>query len=151
MDELHTIPSNIVAKRVVYNKGDQYKPKIKNNCTLFSTIQLPIRDWKDIPNHVLKDPNFKDFRGYKFGNFKVIGIFALDKFDKWVCKCCCGCYEIRKASILNKNPTSIDQTRCSLCMDLERIRNKDFFKKNGQYPWQNNKKKNKKLKRMLNK
>jgi hypothetical protein len=136
-DKKHQIPRDIVAKRVVFDQGDHYNPKIKGHCYLFSTMPLPIRSF--FPPHVIKDPNFFDYTGFKFGSFTVQGMFKLNKFDKWVLKCCCGNYEIRRTSVLKKNPTAIDQTRCQECMDLERLRNKDYFKIHGQYPWQNRK------------
>lgn len=140
-NHLNTIPVNDTAKNVVYNKGDHYTPKIQNNNVLFSRTPLPILKIYELPKKVLTDPNFKDYTGFKFGNFTVIGIFALHKFDKWVVRCICGFYEIRRTSILKQNPTEIDRTRCSECMDLERLRHKDFFTKNGYYPWQKRKKK----------
>ena len=60
---INTIPRDIVAKRVVYDGGDHYDPKIKSNKHLFSTSPLPIRDIHNIPYHVKNDPNFKDLSG----------------------------------------------------------------------------------------
>lgn len=137
---LNTIPRDIVAKRVVYDDGDHYIPSTKSIGQCYSTSPLPIRKTNTLPLKILNDPNFHDYTGFKFGNFTVMGLFALDKFDKWVLRCCCGCYEIRRTTILKKNPTAIDQTRCLACVDLERLRNKEFFKTNGCYPWQNPKK-----------
>jgi hypothetical protein len=135
-DILHQIPRDIVAKRVVFDEGDHYDPKVKSNTYLYSTEPLPIKKLTDLPSHVRFDPNFKDYTGFKFGYFTVVGLFALDKFDKWVLRCACGCYEIRRTSVLKKNPQAVDQNRCQSCIDLERLRNKDFFNSNGYYPWQ---------------
>ena len=133
---LNTIPRDPVAKRVVFDKGDHYDPNVKANSYCFSTSPLPVRNTKSLPSKVINDPNFKDYTGFKFGNFTVLGLFELHKFDKWVVQCCCGYYEIRRTSTLRKNPSAIDQTRCQSCLDLERLRNRDFFKENGYYPWQ---------------
>lgn len=138
----HTNPTDIVAKRVVFDDGDRYDPCVKDRTTLYSTVPLPIRSMDKVPIKVRSDPNFKDYTGFKFGNFTVKGLFALHKFDKWVVQCCCGSYEIRRTTVLNKSPTAIDQTRCISCMDLERLRARDYFKKHGEYPWQTRKSKN---------
>lgn len=133
---MNQIPRDIVAKRVVFDGGDDYKPDVKCSSQLYSTSPLPIKMMSEIPHKVRKDPNFRDFTGYRFGNFVVVGLFALDKFNKWVVRCCCGNYEIRSATLLNKNPSGVDQTRCQGCLDVERIRNRGFFEANGYYPWQ---------------
>lgn len=136
---LNTIPRDITAKKVVYDKGDKYDAKVKGISVLHSTLPLPIR--KTIPNHLKRDPNFRDLSGIKFGYLTVVGLFALDKYDKWVVRCACGCYEVRRSTIINSNPTEIDRTRCLGCLDLERLRHKDFFKRYGYYPWQKPKRK----------
>lgn len=135
-DELHLRPADRVAKNVMYNDGDYYEACVKSNTHLFSTLPLPIRKPEGYPFKLRNDPSFKDYTGFRFGSFVVIGMFALDKFDKWVCRCACGNYEVRRTSILNKNPTSIPQTRCQECMDTQRIKNKDYFMENGHYPWE---------------
>ena len=137
---LNTIPRDIVAKRVVLDDGDHYDPKVKANTYCFSTSPLPMKPINTLPYKVRNDPNFKDLTGVKFGNFTVIGLFALYKYDKWVLQCCCGYYEIRTSTVINKNPTTVDQTRCQSCLDLERLRHKAFFQLNGYYPWQKPKK-----------
>lgn len=137
---LNTIPRDIVAKRVVFNDGDHYDPKIKSNSHLYCTSQPPIRQIEDLPYKVKNDPSFKDLTGIKKGNFTVIGLFNCHVFDKWVLRCCCGNYEIRTAKTFKKIEDRVDQNRCQSCVDLERLRNKDYFKKVGMYPWQERKK-----------
>ena len=137
---LNTISSNIVAKRVVYDKGDHYKPEINCNTYLFSTDPIPTRNMDNLPYYVRNDPNFIDYRDFKYGNFKVIGLFSLDKFDKWVLKCNCGSYEIRRSSVLKRGNPDFEQGRCQSCLDLERLKSKDFLIKNGFYPWKTGRK-----------
>lgn len=135
-DETHTIPRNITARRVVFDHGEIYNPKIKNTTVLFSTSQLPIRKIDTIPNHVKKDPSFIDYTGSEYGRFIVLGLLDCKDFNKWVLKCCCGNYEIRRATVLNKPPGKMENTRCQECLDLERLRYKDHKQKYGIYPWQ---------------
>lgn len=137
-DKNHTIPRDITAKKVVYDSGDHYNPAINCKTYLFSTDPIPTTDIRKLPTYVRKDPNFIDYTGKFFGNFTVIGIFSLNKFNKWVVRCICGCYEIRTTRTI-KNATKFHEMRCQSCMDLERLRNKDYFSKNGRYPWQNEK------------
>lgn len=134
-NEKHTIPRDIVAKRVVYDEGDHYTPTVKSNAHCYSTTPLKVRKNETIPSKVKSDPNFKDFTGYKVGNFTVQGLFYYHAYDKWVLRCCCGNYEIRTTKTLKKISDRIDQNRCQSCVDLERIRHRDYFKEHGKYPW----------------
>lgn len=135
-DEKHTIPRDSVAKKVVYDSGDLYDPKVKCNTYLYSTLPLPFHRFNSLPEKVRKDPNFKDFTSKRFGRFTVLGVFICGTYNKWVLRCSCGSYEIRTATALNKTQDQTDKTMCQSCLDTQRIKNKDFFKRNGYYPWQ---------------
>lgn len=139
-DALHEIPRDITAKRVVFNEGDHYKPDVKSNTHLFSTLPLPTRDMNRLPHKVKVDPNFKDYTGTRRGNFTVIGLLMCKDFDKWVIRCCCGNYEARTTRAIKKVDLKPDMDRCQACVDLERLRHRDFLKENGHYPWQKRKK-----------
>lgn len=137
---MNTIPNNIVAKRVVYDSGDHYNPKVKSNKHLFCTECPSLRKITSLPNKIKSDPSFKDLTGLKKGYFTIIGILDCHDYNKWVLKCVCGNYEVRTTTTFNKIKDQVDQNRCQSCVDLERIRNKDYWKKNGIYPWQVRKK-----------
>lgn len=133
---LNTIPRDITAKRVVYDSGDHYNPKIKSNSHGYSTECPPLENINKLPGMVLKDPNFKNLTGLKIGCFKVMGLLKCKDFNKWVLKCCCGNYEIRTSKTIKKiNPEKSDENRCQSCFEVERMRNREYFNKNGFYPW----------------
>lgn len=135
-DPLHTTPRDPVARKVVYAKGDHYDPKIKSDKHLYSTDALPIRSLDNLPYKIKNDPNFSDLSGLKIGYFTVMGLLKCAHFDKWVLRCSCGNYEIRTAKTLKKITDKADQNRCQSCLDLERLRNLDYRREHGIYPWQ---------------
>ena len=137
---LNTIPMDIVAKRVVFDDGDHYDPKIKSNTHCYSTLPLPFWETKDLPLKVRCDPLFEDLTGAIFGNFTVMGLLKGFKYDKWVLRCCCGAYEVRRTKTLRKITGKIDQTRCQSCLDSERLSHREYYKKHGIYPWQEERK-----------
>lgn len=134
----NTIPQDITAKKVVFYDGDHYNPKVKSDKHLFSTKALPIRAWNSLPLKVVKDPNFKDLRGKKFGRFTVEGMLLCNEYNKWVIKCKCGNFEARTTTSLNKMEDRVDKDRCQECVDLERLRHREYWKIHGLYPWQKN-------------
>ncbi len=115
---MNTIPRDIVAKRVVYDDGDHYNPKVKSDKHLYCTSQPPLVCLSRLPNMVKNDPNFKDLTGIKKGYFTVIGLFECNDFNKWVLRCCCGNYEVRTTKTINKIRDKADQNRCQSCVDL---------------------------------
>lgn len=135
----NNIPQDIVAKRVVFDDGDHYNPKVKSNTHCYSTAMPSIRPMESLPYKVKRDPNFKDLTGIKKGYFTIVGLFDCQTFDKWVLRCSCGNYEIRTAKTINKIEDRVDQNCCQSCVDLERLRHKDYWQKHGIYPWQQRK------------
>lgn len=144
-DKQHTIPCDITAAKVLFSKGTHYDAELKQNTTLNQDCPHEMQDWDRIPPMVLKDPNFVDYRGRRVGDFVVVGLLKY-KYNTWVLRCCCGQYEIRRTTTLNKPITNLQQTCCGLCMDLKRLRNKEYFKKHGRYPWDTGKRTVKKSK-----
>ena len=132
----HTIPRDTTALKVVYYKGVEYEPEIKGITYRTQDVPHRMRNIKSLPDKVLKDPNFKDYTGHKYGNFTVVGMLHDVKFDKWVLRCSCGMYEIRRTSRINKPPERFSQEVCQSCLDLARLQHKDFYKKNQCYPWE---------------
>ncbi|CAB4166828.1 hypothetical protein UFOVP844_60 [uncultured Caudovirales phage] len=143
-DHLHTIPSNDSALKVVYATGTHYNPKVKSNAHGYSTAQPPLRPPEKWPRKVTIDPLFEDLTGFKVGYFTCIGMLMCNDFNKWVVRCSCGNYEIRKTKTLKRIEDKVDQNRCQSCLDLEQLRHKDYWQIHGRYPWQKPKKKNNK-------
>ena len=83
--------------------------------------------------------NQLNLTGYRFGDFQVVGLAAIDKrgskYAMWVCRCSCGKFEHRKAkSVRNK---SNQNDKCQLCRHRDELvinYNKDkFFMQHGEY------------------
>lgn len=70
----------------------------------------------------------KDLTGIKFGKFVVIG-FAKKDPDRWVVKCFCGVYTIRKARAITNPNNTVDQ--CAMCQQLEYIKHQELRKRIG--------------------
>jgi hypothetical protein len=71
----------------------------------------------------------KDLRGIVFGRLTVIGYFGRKKKGKgtqarhrWVVKCFCGTYTVRRQTTLIKLRTRNDNDCCDRCKHLDRIR-----------------------------
>ena len=135
-DEMHTIPRDSVAARVVYHKGVSYEADVRSRTEKHQDVPHEMRDIGSLPFKVRNDPNFRDYTGHRFGDFTVVGMLKAEKFDKWVMRCVCGCYEIRRTYSINRGEHNFAAGRCQSCMDLARIKNRDFFNEHGRYPWQ---------------
>lgn len=130
------IPIDRVARRVVFQNSDTYNPTVNSNTHIYCTKQPEIRNLNSLPFYVKNDPNFKDYTGFKFGRFKVIGMFFYHKFDKWVVKCCCGFYEVRSTTTLKKiKEITVVNGCCQSCQDLLRLKDKEEIKKIGVYEY----------------
>lgn len=130
---LNVIPRDITAKKVVFDVGDHYKPSVKSTSFLYSTDPLPM---KNVEAYMRASNGFQDLTGQKKGYFTVLGLFDTHGYNKWVVRCSCGNQEMRRATSWHKITDQVDQNRCQSCLDLERIRSRDFFQKHGYYPWQ---------------
>ena len=61
------------------------------------------------------NPEFVNLRGYRFGQFRVVGL-SLDRPGQWVVVCACGRYATRKTrSVLNENNRD---DRCKRCQEI---------------------------------
>lgn len=94
MSELkgHEVPINKTAA-IVTSKGYSYETKTINSQCLFSENGLKT---KTVTKGCL------DFTGTKFGRFTVIGLSADSNKSKWVVRCSCGCFEVRKTKCVRK-------------------------------------------------
>lgn len=86
-----------------------------------SPFPLPMRS----SQHLLAKDNLT---GVNFGLFQVVGLYALKKGNKgncknrWVVRCCCGNYEIRKPKSI-KNQSNYSDA-CDECLHIEYLRGK---------------------------
>jgi hypothetical protein len=61
------------------------------------------------------NPEYVNLCGYRFGQFRVIGL-SLDKAGHWVVKCACGRYATRRTkAVLNENNRN---DRCKRCQEI---------------------------------
>lgn len=83
----------------------------------------------DVPHPLKPTPKgTKDLSGIRFGRFTVIGM-ARDILKRWVVRCDCGTYSIRKSkSIMNPNNST---DRCGECLEQLYIKKSYHFKKTG--------------------
>ena len=123
---MHLKPVNRTAKRVI-SRGVHYEPNTKSH--IFHS-DAPTHKLKNIKT-LMKNPNFVDYTGFKFGRFTVIGLIENDNYKKksitrWLVRCSCGQYETRQTSVLRKMKTSPPNLLqrvdwCSRCDDLYRL------------------------------
>ena len=135
----NTIPVNSTAAKVVYGKGVHYDPGITekhSSNAMHQDVPHRIRQLRTIPKAVLLCPDFIDFSGRKFGMLTVIGLLHCETFNKWVVRCSCGCYEVRKTYSLKKVSAALGNDRCLECADLRRLKDKEHFQQHGYYSWE---------------
>ena len=95
----------------VLSSGEHYDRMDGNTTAGHSDAPHRIKVWTG--------PKDENLTGREFGAFKVLGVWADSKPGafRWVVKCQCGAYELRKAkSIKNTENAKID--RCIKCRDL---------------------------------
>ena len=91
-----------------------------------SQIPLPVRK----PHKTeIYQPEFKDLTGDIIGHLKVIGLTA-DYQKRWVVRCCCGIYEIRRAKVL-KNYSKNYPDKCFYCRRKDTANRQHEFITNG--------------------
>jgi hypothetical protein len=99
---------------IVISKGFEYKSKIKNlNNESKNPLEIKLPTTKNKNNK-----NFIDFTGFRFARFTVIGMSTAPY--RWVVRCDCGVYCIRKRRAIN-NPENV-QDRCLECKHLAHIK-----------------------------
>jgi hypothetical protein len=116
-------PSDKVAARVA-GRGEHFEFTPPENHT---HSDLPIATRAPTPRE-LSDPFFTNWTGTAIGRFLVTGIMAESPEDhkRWVVRCVCGCYEIRKSKFIKKSvdkPSLLHTPMCGWCAktrDLQR-------------------------------
>lgn len=89
---------------MVTQKGTSFVPKIKPHSITVTDIRPQIWNGTHLDGF--------DLTGKRFGRFTVIGLSA-EKRSRWVCRCDCGNYEMRRAKSV-QNPAN-DFDRCIIC------------------------------------
>lgn len=75
-----------------------------------------------------KNPNFVDMSGRRFGRITVIG-YSKDFPGKWVCRCACGVYCLRKGRALRSAEHPV--LPCYQCYRLAVKKKSEYFKATG--------------------
>jgi len=86
-------------------EGFKYKEERHH---IISRFPLPT---KSVPEQVKINPNFIDYTGFEVGSLKVLGMSRSVK-KRWVVRCICGNYELRKSMALKFGG---ERSRCSVC------------------------------------
>jgi hypothetical protein len=117
-------PVNRLAGRVTAGSSTCYEPKKKVTATESET-PFPLRH---LDYQVKNSQDFVDLTGVKFGRLTVIGMH-LNLNGRWVCRCTCGRYVVRRKKAIQNSENSGD--RCSLCQHLAYLKREDYFRRNG--------------------
>ena len=97
--------------------------------------QMP--EWEAPPKTAPILPNIPDVRGLKFGKMTVIGLMPKDKQlakkapAKWLVRCDCGVYSVRKKRAI-ENPKN-DNDACEKCKYLESLKKHEKKRRTGFY------------------
>lgn len=105
-------PVDSAAHSVARKLGIHYEPKFKPNIQPHSETPLPVKPYSP-------DGGYPDLTGVRFGRFVVFGVYDSPcpvRGCRWVVRCACGCYEIRKSRAIKKPKT--DDDRCKKCCHL---------------------------------
>lgn len=124
IDDLHArVPVDFIAARI-FSKGTDFVTK-KNIQGEESDTPIQTRP---ITKEFLNNLDFSDLTGVKFGRLKVVGLHH-SKTGRWVCRCVCGKYVVRKSRSI-KNPENYGD-RCGECQELAYQKKKDYFNRTG--------------------
>lgn len=102
---------------------------VVSNGTHFNSSKKIQELESDIPHETKKIPfGVEDLTETRFGRFTVKGLFAFKK-GRWVVRCVCGIYSIRKAKAIKNPLNNID--RCGKCMEQLFIKRRFHYEKTG--------------------
>ena len=125
------LPIDRVASRVVYGKAEHWTPlRLAENVLddLPPLVDLSTR--RSIELH----PDFVDLTGWRFGCLVAVGLHAEASTTtrylnqqkhpenaRWVCRCPCGGYVLRRAKAIKSNASKVMQ--CGRCERKRKLRN----------------------------
>lgn len=90
--------------------------------------------WCRPPEASLINPAFVDMTGVQSGRLKVLGLEATPRKSKpprWVCRCVCGTYVLRRTKALKPAHHCIESFACTDCINLARIKRNDYVRRTG--------------------
>ena len=119
----HELPINATAARVMA-RGESFYCR---PCETTVDSSLPI-ETRPIPADYRMNPDFVDFTGKQIGRVKVMGLAAA-KSGRWVCKCRCGSYVLRRASALRGERAG--SSPCDQCYLLAVSKRNEFQRRTG--------------------
>lgn len=120
----HERPVDRVAARVV-GKCESYEFKVSPTA-VNSSLPLPVRQPS---NGERGAEGFIDLTGTKFGRLTVIGMSA-EVSARWVVRCVCGSYGLRKSSVIK---TADASASCHQCHLLAVVRRKERIRLTGRF------------------
>lgn len=107
-----SVPQNATAARVM-GRGTHYEPVVEMSSHEHWDLPPPMKAFSS------------DLVGRKFGRLTVLGL-SVDQNPKknarWVVRCVCGHYEIRKAKAI-RNPANTDDC-CQNCAHLRKVKSR---------------------------
>ena len=112
-------PVDRVAARVVFHAGGKYESSKRYVGLPESFVPFPM---KPVPK------NAPALVGRRFGRLTVKGL-SLCGSGRWVCRCLCGTYVMRKAKAIT-NPENWGD-RCSECQHLAYLKREELWRRTG--------------------
>lgn len=116
-------PINGTAARVMA-RGESFE-FTENEYISDSCMPLPTRE---ITPEMLLNSSFTDLTGKVFGRFTVIGL-SISRDSKWVCRCVCGTYILRKVKGLKDGGAA--NSPCNQCYRLAVLKKREYFRRTG--------------------
>jgi hypothetical protein len=125
MNLAHSKPIDRTASQVI-SRGEHFDFAQGDNVH-DSPLPLPTRKATGAER---KSRDYKDFTGQRCGRLTVIGR-AADYLGRWVCRCDCGNYCIRKSRGLFR--VGHPPVPCNQCVSLASAKKADLFRRTGKH------------------
>lgn len=106
---------------MVVSEGEHWNPEVPKSCAHDSEFPIP---FSYLPHGA------KNLSGLRSGRLTVIGYYGRNKTGysgtaarhRWVVRCDCGMYSVRRATSLLKHRSRHDDDCCDRCKHLDRIK-----------------------------
>jgi hypothetical protein len=93
------------------------KPMLPNKNEHFRSHGRP-EVFNQIPKFI-KQAGWRDLTNIKFGRFTIIGL-KKDNVSRWVARCSCGVFELKKAKAIKSKLNDLDM--CNVCRKFEYLK-----------------------------
>ncbi|SMB82342.1 hypothetical protein SAMN05660772_02066 [Pasteurella testudinis DSM 23072] len=120
----YLVPINKTAALVV-SKGVHFEVENSNHDEFKKS---PYPTWKKRPSSLFHNSDFEDLTGRKQGKLTVIGLLK-GVYNKWVCRCICGNYTLRRAKAIRNINNKFDC--CGECRKLAQVKRNYVYKTTG--------------------